>query len=219
MATTTIGGYDQNHARNDLVKKEDVEKLEDTSLDMLFVDDGISDLMVIYQNDLEALEDKARELARTIGVVQLGDPSRGEWAYVHWLEINVRNYQGELTLDWSPIQVAVVDKDHEPGDVRLSGPLMRPQFFDIRPMACESTSWGTDKAESPEKLILEPLYQFKAPDIFQYSPVFDNDGRVLRAHQDMTWHDPAPVLIGYDSSVFTDYDFDVNYWDSKSHMV
>ncbi|KAJ6141524.1 hypothetical protein N7470_009914 [Penicillium chermesinum] len=160
-------------------------------------------VMVIYQDDLERLEDKAREMARIVGAVRLYGAFGGSWAVIYKMEVNMKNHNGECMLDWTPIQVAVVDWDRRVGEARLSGPWMRHRFFvgsspDNQGILCVA------KNKTLFKQMIEPIPQSEIIGVPANMKLFNAPGRVFG-------HYRGHALPGL-SPEPDDYDLAVQYW-------
>lgn len=75
------------------------------------------------------LENKATQLAKLMGAARLNGEFGGSNVIVNRIEVNMRDHNGNDMVDWTSIQVAVVNHDRPVGCARLRGPWMRHRFF------------------------------------------------------------------------------------------
>lgn len=101
----------------------------DTSIEFQFLDDTGASIMVIYEDDLESLENKANDLPKVMGAAKLNGAFGGWWVLIYKLEVTMKDHNGKNLVDWTPIQVAVIPWDRRLGVCRLGGPWLRHKFF------------------------------------------------------------------------------------------
>ncbi|KAJ6007939.1 hypothetical protein N7540_011915 [Penicillium herquei] len=102
---------------------------EDTSVELNFLDDTGAAVMVIYEDDLEKIENKARQTATVVGGGRLNGIFSHSFIVIHRIEVNMRDTKGNYLAPWTTIQVAVIGGDRPMNWMRLSGPWMRHRFF------------------------------------------------------------------------------------------
>ncbi|KAJ5721161.1 uncharacterized protein N7483_009095 [Penicillium malachiteum] len=102
---------------------------EDTSIELNFLDDTGAAVMVIYEDDLERIENKAHQTATVVGGGRLNGIFSHSFIVIHRIEVNMRDTKGNYLAPWTTIQVAVIGGDRPMSWMRLSGPWMRHRFF------------------------------------------------------------------------------------------
>ncbi|KAJ5633494.1 hypothetical protein N7528_001336 [Penicillium herquei] len=110
-------------------EEEKIQDDEDTSIELNFLDDTGAAVMVIYEDDLEQIENKARQTATVVGGGRLNGIFSHSFIVVHRIEVNMRDTKGNYLAPWTTIQVAVIGGDRPVNWMRLSGPWMRHRFF------------------------------------------------------------------------------------------
>lgn len=73
----------------------------DASIEFSFLDDTGASIMVMYEDDIESLENKANELPKVMGAARLNGAFGGWWVLVYKLEVNMKDHNGNNLVEWT----------------------------------------------------------------------------------------------------------------------
>ena len=121
----------------------------------------------------------------------------------------MRDHNGNFMIDWTPIQVAVVDRPREMGSARLSGPWMRHQLF----VGSSPGNQGVLCVAKTKQLftqLIEMVSYSKAKAMSATSALRDIPGRVFGHYRGTE----VPTL----EPVPTEHDLTVKYWFAKHQL-